>query len=167
MPGDFNGMLHRRPCRHRMEQAGSWPLSELHFHDLNDAFKIARELVIMVWRHHRHILTVIAKVEDHQVKVSEQILPVGKVSVSGEAVSMEKNKRTPSARPWRRTRILAPSSSATSKIILGVGSSKCMRSRPPRRSEHEFRRANIATICKIDATGSADRLASRKAMHGR
>jgi hypothetical protein len=28
--------------------------------------------------------------------------------------------------PWRRMRILAPSSSATSKLMLGAGSSKCM-----------------------------------------
>jgi len=53
------------PCRHRVEQAGSWPLAESDFHRLYDAFKIARELLItMVRRHNRCVLPMIAKVED-------------------------------------------------------------------------------------------------------
>ena len=79
------------PCRHRVEQAGSWPLSELHFYCLNDAFKIACELlVVMMRRYNRHILSVIAKIENYQVKVNEQVLPVGKVGISGKAVAMGK-----------------------------------------------------------------------------
>ena len=71
-PADFNGMLHRGPCRHRMEQAGRWPLSELRFHCLNDAFEIAcKLLVVMMRRYNRHIVSVIAKIENYQVKIHE------------------------------------------------------------------------------------------------
>src|SRR5690348_11062973 len=52
----------------------------------------------MVRRHSWHILPMIAKVKDYQVKVIEQVLPVGKVGVRGEAVSMRK-KQTHALRP--------------------------------------------------------------------
>lgn len=42
---------------------------------------------MMRW-HNRYILPVVAKVENNRVKVTEQVLPVGKVGVSGEAVAM-------------------------------------------------------------------------------
>ena len=46
----------------------------------------------MVRRHNWHILSVIAKVKDDEVKVSEQVLPVGKIGVSGEAITMGKEQ---------------------------------------------------------------------------
>jgi hypothetical protein len=76
-----------------MEQAGSWSLSKLHFHCLNDAFKIACELLVVMMRgYNRHILSVIAKIENYQVKVNEQVLPVGKVGIRGKAVAMRKEQ---------------------------------------------------------------------------
>jgi hypothetical protein len=66
-----------------MEQAGGCPLAEPHFHRLYDPFEIARQLLVsMMRRHNRHILSVIAKVEDYQVELCEQVLPVGTAIVS-------------------------------------------------------------------------------------
>jgi hypothetical protein len=65
----------------------------VHFYGLNDAFEIARELLIrMMRRYNRYILPVIAKVEDHQIKIGKQILPIGKVGVSSEAIAMAKDQ---------------------------------------------------------------------------
>jgi hypothetical protein len=46
-----------------------------------------------------YILPVVAKIENDHVKITEQVLPVGKVGVGGEAVAVENNRRTRPARP--------------------------------------------------------------------
>ena len=44
----------------------------------------------MMRRYNQHILSVIAEIENYEVKIDEQILPVGKVGISGKAVAMGK-----------------------------------------------------------------------------
>jgi hypothetical protein len=76
-----------------MEQPDSRLPAEPQFYCLHHVLEIARELlVVMMRRESRYILSVIAKIENYQVKVSEQVLPVGKVGVSGEAVAMGKQQ---------------------------------------------------------------------------
>ena len=46
----------------------------------------------MMRRYNRHILSVIAEIENYEVKIDEQILPVGKVGISGKAVAVGKEQ---------------------------------------------------------------------------
>ena len=46
----------------------------------------------MMRRYNQHILSVIAEIENYEVKIDEQILPVGKVGISGKAVAMGKEQ---------------------------------------------------------------------------
>jgi hypothetical protein len=123
-PADFDRVLHCGPCQHRMEQAGGCPLAEPHFHRLYDPFEIARQLLVsMMRRHNRHILSVIAKVEDYQVELCEQILPVGKLGISCKAVAMGQEQTHAVRAAVAPHKNFAPSSSATSNVKLGTGNS--------------------------------------------
>jgi hypothetical protein len=77
----------------------------------------------MMRRHNRHILSVIAKVEDYQVELCEQILPVGKLGISCKAVAMGQEQTHAVRAAVAPHKNFAPSSSATSNVKLGTGNS--------------------------------------------
>ncbi len=72
-----------------MEDAGRLSCAEPRGHALVDALEVAGELRIgMVRRRHRHVLPVIAEIEDDEVVVGEEMLPVRQVAVDRKAVAV-------------------------------------------------------------------------------
>src|SRR6516165_752240 len=88
-PADLDGVLHCSTRRHRVEDAGGRFLPKLRPHLLHHALEIAAELSVMMVRGlDRNILPVVAKIEYQHIEPVEQVLPIGKISVRGEAIAM-------------------------------------------------------------------------------